>query len=426
MKLLQYFMLILFFFHGLAAQELVDGVAAYVGDKAILLSELNMMAVQIAMQRKINPQSNPKVWNDIQMEVLDNLIKQNLLLLKAEEDTITVEAEEVDHYLNEQLDYLTNQAGGKEKLEQIYGMNYTELKRTIRKEVEKNLTIEKYRQKWLSKLTLSRKEVEEFYNTYKDSLPGQEETVDISHILKIPEPSEESLKRAYDRASEILNQLRNGADFGEMAMKYSEDIGTKKRGGDLGWAVRGTFVPEFEEVAFKLHPNEISDIVQTQFGFHIIQLLERQGEKIHARHILIQVNTEQSDEERTIRFLDSLRSEIMAGNISFEEAALKYSDDPNVEKDKGRLGEYVVKEFRIPEFMDAIKNVKEGEITPPIRTEYGYHLIRVNKKTSARKLELVNDWDKIYNIARNFKAQQEFEKWVEQLKEQYPIRLLLN
>jgi peptidyl-prolyl cis-trans isomerase SurA len=407
-------------------QDLIDGIVATVGDKAILMSEVNTLASQVAIQNKINIQQNPMAWKQIQREVLQNLIQQKILLLKAEEDTITVADEEVDQYLQQQLDYLVSQAGSKEKLEQIYGMNFNQIKRNLRREVKNNMTIERLRQKWISELKISRKEVEEFYKTFKDSLPQQEETVDISHILRVPTPSEEALRKAYDKAFGILKQLKEGADFAELAKKYSEDPASAARGGDLGWANRGTFVKEFEEVAFSLKKGEISGIVQSQFGYHIIQLLDRQGEKIHTRHILIQVHVTPEDEKHTIQFLDSLRKEILAGHISFEKAAEKYSDDPNVSKDRGHLGEYVLKELKIPQFKDVLDTLKIGEISRPFKTDFGYHIIRLNRRTKARKLELTKDWDKIYRIAKNYKAQREFPLWIEELKKEYPIEIKIS
>ena len=189
----------------------------------------------------------------------------------------------------------------------------------------------------------------------------------------------------------------------------------------MGFVSRGTLVKEFEEAAFALKPGEISDIVQTQFGFHIIQLLERQGERIHVRHILIQLQPTPEDEQRVINKLKEIRQEILDGKATFEEMALKYSDDPNVQKDHGHLGTFQEGGFQIKEFEEAVKNLKEGEISEPFRTDFGYHIIRLNKRIQARELSLDKDWEQIEQWALQYKQTQEFQKWLQQLRQEIPV-----
>jgi len=268
--------------------------------------------------------------------------------------------------------------------------------------------------------------VEAFYQQFRDSLPRVEASVDISHILMQIKPSEESAKQALEKIKKIKQLLDNGADFAQVARQYSEDPGTRERGGDLGFVERGTLVKEFEEVAFQLKPGEISDIVRTQFGFHIIQLLERRGEQIHVRHILIQLQPTQADEQRTYEKLVEIRKKIISGEATFEAMALKYSDDPNVQKDKGHLGVFRINSLQIPEFKAVIDTLKEGEISMPVRTQFGYHIIRLNKRIEPHVMTLETDWQQIEQMALDYKRNKLFTEWLAKLRQEIPIEIKMQ
>ncbi|MBD3223110.1 MAG: parvulin peptidyl-prolyl isomerase, partial [Caldithrix sp.] len=288
--------------------------------------------------------------------------------------------------------------------------------------IKEQLLVEKVRAQKFRDITVSRREVEAFYNTYKDSLPQKQQTVDISHILMTVEPSDEAQAKAYEKISTIYDKLKNGANFTEMAKQYSEDPGSAQRGGDLGMISRGDFVTEFESAAFKLNDGEMSDIVQTQFGYHIIKMIERRGEKIHTRHILIQLSPTQEDEKRVINKLKEVRQRILDG-ADFGEMALKHSDDDNVKSDKGHLGVFEVDKLAIEEFKSIVRNLEPGEISQPFKTQYGYHIVRLNDKQSNRKFSLEDDWQQIRQFAINMKMQEEYQDWIEKLKEKTAIEI---
>ncbi len=412
---------ILILFSGLGAQQLIDGIAAIVGNDVVLMSDVGMLVEQYAFQNRIDLTKNPALYKKLQKEFLKRLIDQKILLIQADQDTIKADPEQVDRSLKQQIDYLIRQAGSQEELEKYYGAPLYKIKSDLRKEIENQMRISMLREKRFSDVTVSRQEVERFYETYKDSLPVKKPSVDISHILMQVTPSEESIRQGYEKALKIKKMLEEGADFAELARKYSEDPGSATNGGDLGFVSRGTFVKEFEEVAFGLKKGEISDIVQTQFGFHIIQMLDRQGERIHVRHILIRVQPTKEDEQRVINKLKDIRRKILDGDSTFEQMALRYSDDPNVKKDKGHLGTFEEGTFQIKEFENVIKNLKEGEISEPFRTEFGYHIVRLNKRETGRKLDLKRDWEQIEQWALQRKRQEEFEKWLAKLRKEIPI-----
>jgi len=177
---------------------------------------------------------------------------------------------------------------------------------------------------------------------------------------------------------------------------------------------------EYEEAAFALKEGEISDVVQTQVGLHIIQLVERRGEKIRTRHILIRLQPTVDDEKRIINQLQSIREEIING-ANFDSLALLYSDDENVDNDKGHLGVWEVEKLAIPAFKEEIKKLKEGEISAPFKTEFGYHILRLNSRQEARPLSIEDDWEQIQQLALNYKMEKEYVKWIELIKKEVPI-----
>ncbi|MCB0270412.1 MAG: peptidylprolyl isomerase [Calditrichaeota bacterium] len=403
------------------AQQPIDGVAAVVGKEIILISDINTMLTQYAMQNKVNPFKDEALLNRLSKQVLDRMIDEKLLLIRAEEDTLIAEDERVDQVVEQQVNGFMQQAGSQEALEEYYGMSLPLIKREMRKRVANQIVIEKLRDRQFGSINVSRREVEKFYTQYQDSMPRIGETANISHILMKVKPSDDAIGTAMEKITRIRQMLDEGQDFGELALKYSEDPSAKSNKGNLGWTSRGDFVKEFEEAAYALEVDEISDIVQSQFGFHIIQLLNRQGEKINARHILIQLQPTAADEQKTVEKLKEIRQKILNGEVTFGEMALEYSDDPNVQQDRGELGDFEVNNFQVKAFEQALKTLKVGDISEPVRTEFGYHIIKLNKKNDARVLTLEKDWQQIENIAKEYKRNQAFEDMLKNLRENVPI-----
>ena len=299
------------------------------------------------------------------------------------------------------------------------------IRKDTRRVLEEQLLVEKVRQSKFQDIKVSRREVEQFYNQFRDSLPRLKESVDISHILKVVKPSAEAQAKAYQKIDSIKALLEAGADFARLAEEESDDPASAIRGGDLGLIGRGEFVPEFETVAFSLNDGQISDIVQTQFGFHIIQMMERRGEKIHTRHILIRVAPTADDEQRVVNELLEIRNKAL-NDSSFEELAIEYSDDENVKQDHGHLGVFEVDKLVVPQFKSVLEGMKPGEISMPFKTDFGYHIVKLNRHMDARPLSLEEDWQKIEQMAKNFKLEKEYRHWIEDLKKQIPIENRLD
>lgn len=426
MKISRVIFSLIIFWAGLSnAQQLVDGVAAIVGQEFILNSEVEQYVQNYVLQNKINVMSNPEKYKSLKKEVLERLIEQKILITKADEDTITVTEREVDRYLEDQIRTLIARAGSETALEAAFQSPMKKIRRDLRAETENRLKIETLRRNKFAGVKVSRREVEEFYVMYQDSLPVLNEMVDISHILKQIKSGESSRDAALTKITEVKNKVDAGEDFEELAKTYSEDPATAVRGGDLGFINRGDLVTEFEAVAFNLEPGEISDIVETQFGFHVIKMIEKRGDKIQTAHILIQLKPTESDESRVIDELNALRQKSLDGE-NFESLAIANSDDENVENDKGHLGTWEVDKLAIPEFKTIVIGMEAGQISDPFKTDYGYHIVRLNFREDSRKISLEKDWDKIQNMALNFKTDQEYKNWIVLLKEDIPIEYKIS
>ena len=406
-------------------QEVLDRIIAIVDDNIILQSELDQYTIQFALQSGIDPRRNPRKIEELRKKVLDQLIVQKVLLVVAKEDSIEIEQSQVDKLLEQQIDGMIQQLGSPEKLEEYFGTSLRRIRKNFRKEIEENLLVKSLEQQRFAQIPISRREIIEFYRTMKDSLPAFPTRVHISHILVPVQPSPDAREKALQKIREVQKKLQEGADFAELAREYSDDPGSASRGGDLGFTRRGEFVRPFEEVAFNLQIGEISDVVETQFGYHIIQLLDRRGEKIRARHILAQVPVTEDDERRTVRFLDSLRTAILEGKLTFAEAAKQFSYDETTKEKGGDLGWFEVPQLQVQEFREAVLRLNPGEISEPIKTQFGYHLVLLNEKEAARKLDLEKDWEQIANFARAHKRNKEFQKWVEKIKQDLYIKINL-
>jgi peptidyl-prolyl cis-trans isomerase SurA len=407
------------------AQQMIDGIAAIVGNEIVLRSEVDQYVQSYIIQNKINIRNDSEKLKQLQNDILARLVEQKIMLTKAEEDTILADEREVNRRVEEQIRYLVQQVGSEDKLEEAFQSPMKQIRRDLSKEMEDRLKIEMLRRTKFATVKISRREVENFYETYQDSLPQRQETVEIAHILKQIKPGGDSQEKALAKIMMIKDKLDQGQDFGLLAASYSEDPASAQRNGDLGFTKRGDFVQEFEEVAFALEPDEISDVVQTQFGYHIIQLNERRGEQIRTSHILIRLTPTEEDEQSTTNQLNQVRDEIIAG-ASFDSMAVVYSDDENVAEDKGYLGVWEVEKLAIPAFKTVINTIEVGEISEPFKTEYGYHILQLRSHTSARELSLDDDWEQIQQIALNFKMEKEYTTWISEIKQQIPIEYKMD
>jgi len=406
------------------AQEVIDKVAAVVDNEIVMLSELNFQTNLFAAQRQLDPNTP-----GLKEKILNSIIEEKLVLAQAELDSIMVSEDEVEQRLDYQIELFKQQYGSKERVEQIYGMSIERIKRESRDEVRKQLMIQKLREKKFAFTEATRREVDQFFEQFKDSIGVIPEKVDIYHIYKNPKTSAEAKLQFKQKALSLIDSLKAGADFEALARKYSDDPGSASAGGDLGFVKRGVFYPEFESAAFALKEGELSGAVESPVGFHVIQLLEKRGESIHARHILIKIKTDEDADLRAIEFLSEVRDSILNETGTFSDYAKKYSEDEDTKAFGGQLGNYYLNQLD-KALLDAVSKLKEGEISFPRRIDYGqgnygYHLVYIKKRVPQHKAELEKDYTEIKSLADDYKKQQKYTGWITELKDKiyWEVRL---
>jgi peptidyl-prolyl cis-trans isomerase SurA len=398
--------------------ELVDKVVAVVDNDPILASEVEAYAQFVTQQggQKLSAEEE----TNLRVQILQELIDRRVLLAQAKKDTtINVEDREVDQELDNRLQGEINRLGSEQKLEDAYGRPLRQLKRDLRERIKEGMLIDRLKWQKQQQIHVTRNQVEAFWETYRDSLPEMEEAVKIRHILRELKPSSNAEELARQRAWRLYQEVKNGADFEQVAKDSSDDPGTASKGGDLGETTRGDLVPGYEEVAYQMQEGAISEPAKTEFGYHIIRLDWRRGEKIHSHHILVRIPTGKKDESEAIAFLDSLKTKVQAGE-SFADLAKKYSDDKDSAPAGGMLGWYEVS--KLPsDFGKAVRGLKAGEMSAPFISEFGAHILQVVDYQEHRKMSLDKDWDRIEAMAKNQLRDKAFQEWVQQLRQQVYI-----
>lgn len=397
---------------------------AVVGNQIILQSELDIQFDLYTDQMGITPRTE-KERSELKKQLLERMINDKLLLIAAQQDTtIEVTAKEVDEAVDGQLAKVKSEFSEEEFEAQLQaeGLTESELRKKYREQMKNQMMIDRLVSFRLSKVSVSTREVKDFYQTYKDSIPDQPEAVKLSHILMEIKPSQRTLDSLKSRAGRILKQAKNGKDFAQLAASYSDDP-TAKEGGNLGFFRRGDMIPTFEEVAFALQPGEISDIVETEFGYHIIKVEEKEGDQVRARHILFLVRPSNEDTLRVQNLADSLYQQLLEG-ADFTQLAKDFSADEESKKMGGELGWYPVEQMT-PEFKEGVRTLKTGEISPPLKSEFGIHILKVLDKREQRKITLEEDWDTIKDMVRRKKTNELVEKWAEKLRRDTYVEIRL-
>ncbi|MCF8413048.1 MAG: peptidylprolyl isomerase [Melioribacteraceae bacterium] len=414
-KLLFCFLMIVY--SALNAQEVLDKIVAVVDEEIILKSEVELKVVMFASQRNLDPTSE-----DLKKTVLNELINEKLLFAQAELDSIVISEDEVKAQLEYQMNYFIQQLGSKERVEQAYGMSMEKMRRELKDEVEKNLMTQRVKAKKFAEISVTRREVKEFFENYKDSLGLIPQKFTLSHIFINPNTNYRVKQRAFETAKTLLDSIQKGADFAALAEEYSDDPGSAVKGGDLGYVKRGVFFPQFEAAAYALQPGEISKVVETPVGYHIIEMLDRRGESIKTRHILIKPESDDDSDLEAIEFLASLRDSIQQGVNTFEYYAKVYSDDKESSKKLGQLGVFELDQLDKP-LLDQVYKLEVGEIGFPKRLQvnkdtYGFHILRLDKRTNAHKPDFETDYEEIKQLADFNKKQRLFNEWLKSLREE--------
>tara|TARA_B100000035_G_scaffold310206_1_gene317636 strand:+ start:127 stop:1398 length:1272 start_codon:yes stop_codon:yes gene_type:complete len=420
------FFFFFFFLSMLKSQDgnlFIDGVAAVVENKIVLKSDLNQMVNMMAIQQGINPNENFNKYLKLRSAVLESMVDQKILLEKAEEDTtIEFSENEVNQALDQQINNVVMQAGGEKEAEKMLGQSIKSFRSEFWYDMKDKIISEKYQQKLLSKIKISKKEVLSFFDIYRDSLPLFPTEVKLRHLLIKPTPSDSVKKETIKLLKNIKNKINNGESFESLAIKHSMDPGSKNKGGNLGWVKRGSLLKEFEEKTFTININMISEPIETDVGFHILEVFERKGDKARVRHILISPQIQKKDEERAFNFSKTLKDSCTDLN-TFKSFVKKYSKDYQTSNIGGDLGWIIPDQYPIKEFGLSLNYIKKGECSPPINTSYGFHLLWLEKIKKGGKANIKDHWPKLEEMALNNKKINWYNSWIKKIKKEKYIKI---
>lgn len=412
-----------------AQDDIVDGVAAVVGRNIIKFSDVERSYAQIRLK-----QGAADAFNN-RCAVLENLILSQLLVHKGEIDSVEVTDEEVNQYVDYYLKNDMRNYGSREAIREATGFTYEELKEQYQRMIRTNLLARRVEYQLTEDVTVTPKEVADFFATLPaDSLPMMPERYEISEIVIEPQISETERDRVRTQLAELRERVIKGEKFSMLATLYSQDPASAKKGGELGFFSRGDMVADFESAAFALKPGEVSPIVETQYGFHIIQLIERRGNTINARHILLVPQVSPDDLLAARMKLDSIATEIRAGHIAFDVAARTFSTATNAQAggvavnpadgtqrfDKAALDQNY--------YNVGIQGMDEGEVSNATafkndKSRDAYRIVRLNKKYPAHKANLTDDYDNIQNAALADAKQKKMQRWAKRYMETVYVRL---
>jgi peptidyl-prolyl cis-trans isomerase SurA len=357
-------------------------------------------------------------------QILEGLVVNKLMLAKAEIDSVIVEDKRIEAELTSRMEQMEGQYGSAKNIVEAYGKSIATLKEDLRSSLKEQLTGRKMQDKITDDVKITPKEVAAFFNEIpRDSLPYLPAEVEISHIIRIAKPNKNQKEELYAKLMDFRRRVEKGESFEDLAKVHSEDLGSGKRGGDLGFAKRGAMVAPFEAAALRMKPNQMSEVVESEFGFHLIQLLEIRGQEYHARHILLRPDYQKLDLTEPTKFLDSIRVLVQRDSTTFEKAAKEFSEDKPTQDAGGVLMEASTGANRLaydgtmdPALFFALDSMKVGTISTPIpfRTDDGRSAVRIlyfKAKHPPHFANLKDDYQKLAQITLSRKKNNAIEKW---------------
>jgi peptidyl-prolyl cis-trans isomerase SurA len=406
-----------------------ERIAAVVNKEVILESDVDDQLRNAVVSLHVDPDDSVSVAK-LRKEVLQQLIDEQVILAEAARQGTTIPKAELDQAVDQAIRDLKARLGSEDNYRRALaqeGTTETALRKKYEPEVRKQLLVMRLVGREVqSKTNVTDAEARSYFTAHRDSIGRRPERLNLAHILIGFEPDSSALKRARVRADSVRTAIAKGASFGDMARKYSDDP-SGKTGGDLHTFGRGEMVPEFEEVAFQLKPMELSPLVRTRFGYHIIQTLEHTAatdstpESVHARHILFQVKPTPADEERARKRALAIRDSLLAG-ANFAAMAKRYSMDSATKDSAGALGEVAVP--ALPEnFRDPLQGLRDGEVSVPLKGEAGYHVFRVLVHMPESDYAFDDIKEDLKKIVLNQKLRDNYDRWLERIRKNVNIEL---
>ena len=394
------------------SRQSIDGVAAFVGDKTILKSDINQALSMAVFQQRLNPNNDANKILKLKRESVRSVVNRKVVLMMAELDSIVVQDKEVDRTLEDQINNIIAQAGGEAAAEKALGQPLRVFRREYWYDIKDMMIAQKYQQGLIGGVSVNKNDVLSFFQSYRDSIPPFPTTVKLRHLLIKIEPGLEQINKTVALLKNLRKKILSGEiSFEEVATQYSQDPGSKNSGGSLGFVRRGNLVTEFASIAFTLKPGAISLPVKTEFGYPIIETQEILGEKIKVRHVLLSPPLTDKDEsaayEKALSLKDSSKT-----ILAFISTIKQHSMDDQTKENGGNLGWVDPVKYPIPEFGLVLGQLNQNECAGPIQSEYGYHLLWVAPSKPGGRSDLSHHWNEIDTLALNHQLGATFTSWV--------------
>lgn len=411
-------------------EQIIDQVVAVVGQNIVLESDIENQYLQYRMQGSVSGSAS-----EIRCRLLEDILYQKLMVAQAEYDSVEVNEAQVNSEMDRRISSFINQFGSQEKMESYYGKSMTEIKAELFDIIEEQLLAQQVQQNIVATVTVTPSEIKSFYRSIpEDSIPLIKTEYVISQVVKYPPVSIEEKMRVKEQLMELRKRILQGESFSTMAILYSEDPGSAKKGGELGFYGRGQLYPEFEGVAFKLQEGEISNIVETEAGYHVIQMIERKGDFINVRHILLIPKVSPLDLLEARNELDSIAQLIRADSITFEYAVENFSDSDDKNSGGLLINPYSMGTTFEPEQLDpqvsfTIEKMKVGEISNPVpmktdEQKDAYRILLLKEKTQPHRANMHDDYSRVQEWALQQKKRKTIDKWINDQSRETYVRII--
>ncbi|MBU46843.1 MAG: hypothetical protein CMD28_05360 [Flavobacteriales bacterium] len=395
----------------------IDKIEAIIGDEIVLTSEIESQYLQYLSQNYTNSE-------EVKCEIIEDILFQKLLVNQAKMDSVVVNDEDIESEITKRMYYFKSQLGSTEKVEEYFGKSKIEIEQELGKVVRGQFLAQKVQSSITSDVKVTPAEVRDFFNKQSESnIPQVPSKVEFAQIIIKPEISNEQKEKLRIRLNKFRERVYNGEDFKMLATLYSDDLGSASKGGELGFVNRGELVPEFERAAFRLKEGEISEVVQSKYGFHIIQLIQRRGNQINVRHILLKTKVSSTALYQAKIKTEEIEKEIKDGQITFNDAVTKYSDDESKNNGGLLLNSSTMSAMHIIDEMDpalkyTVEKLTVDDISSPILIKMpdekqAYQILKLNKKIEAHPANLIDDFSMIKDLAQNIKKQDKLINWIQ-------------
>ncbi len=414
--------------HSAAGQQVVESIVGVVGNEVIYLSDVEGQVVQLKAER------DPTPVDLLRCRVFEDQLVQKLFLDQARIDSIEVSPESVEADLSSRLTEYIRRAGSEQALETYFNKSMAEIRKDLREMLTNQYIVQETQGTIAQNITVTPDEIKKYFNSMpKDSLPLVPRKVQLSIISVEPPDMEASKAEVRQRLLELRSRIINGESFSTLAILYSEDPGTAPKGGETGFTLRGELAKPYAEAAWSLKKDVVSKIVETEFGFHIIQLVDRKGDMVNSRHILMRPKLSADQTEWAILKLDSIAALVRNDSLTFPQAAMRYSSDRPTRANGGKMVSanpsdrvsWLTLDELSKEVNLVVRNMKLGEISEPFRTtdEKGnniYCIVRLDDEIAPHRVNMKDDYNYLSEAALRDKQSRIYEEWIiEKIKRTY-------